>query len=80
MTKSDKQTRLEEKLNNATAGLSEEFMPFFYEIGNSKALTTKVAYANEIRWFLEFLIGYSPIFCDYEVKDFAVQDLMSMNR
>lgn len=45
---------------------------FFFETGNQMAISTKIAYARELSWFLDYMISYSPKFCELEKKEITI--------
>ena len=42
---------------------------------SENTLTTKIAYARDIRFFLEFALNYYPYFADKSIKDISFEDL-----
>lgn len=42
---------------------------------SENTLTTKIAYARDIKYFLEFAVNYYPYFSDKDIKDIDIQDL-----
>ena len=65
MNNDDKQI----KLRNLSKLLPDDCQSFLLETGTEMAISTRLAYADELKWFFEYLIGYSPIFCDLELRD-----------
>ena len=48
---------------------------FLLETGTETANTTRLAYARELSWFFDYLISYSPDFCDLKKKDIELKDI-----
>lgn len=48
---------------------------FLLETGTEIATSTRLAYARELKYFFEYLISYSPAFCDKELKNFEISDI-----
>ena len=48
---------------------------FLLETGTEMATTTRIAYGNEINWFLDYLINYSSYFCDKDKKTLNIEDI-----
>lgn len=48
---------------------------YFRYMDQSTSITTRVAYAYNIILFFEFLIQKNPIYKDYSIKDFKLEDL-----
>lgn len=48
---------------------------FLMETGTEMANSTRLAYAHELDWFFDYLISYTPDFCDMEKKDLTIDDI-----
>ncbi len=46
---------------------------------SENTLTTKIAYARDIKFFLEFAVNYYPYFADKSIKDISFEDLGQIN-
>ena len=42
---------------------------------SENTLTTKIAYARDIKYFLEFAVNYYPYFSEKDIKDITMDDL-----
>ena len=42
---------------------------------SENTLTTKIAYARDIKYFLEFAVSYYPYFSDKTIKEITMEDL-----
>ena len=49
--------------------------PFLLETGTEMASTTRLAYAHEISWFIDYLIENTEYFCDKEKKEITIDDI-----
>lgn len=48
---------------------------FLLETGTETASSTRLAYAVELFAFFKYLISYSPVFCEKQLKDIEVNDI-----
>lgn len=68
-------TTQSEKLISLCNNLPDCCTSFLLETGTEMALSTRIAYAGELRRFFEYLISYSPNFCELKVKDFTFEQI-----
>lgn len=71
----DKAKPLSEKIIEQTNKLPDCCQSFLNNIIAKTAPTTRLAYARELSWFFDYLISYSPIFCDKNKKELTIADM-----
>ncbi len=76
--KSDKKKTDSEKLIRLCGELPDICQSFLLETGTEMALSTRLAYARELKWFFEFLESYSPKFCDTRIIDVSVDQIRTI--
>lgn len=64
-----------EKLIEYVNSLPDFCEPFLLETGTSMAISTRLAYANELDYFFDWLILNTPEFCEITKKDFSIEQL-----
>ena len=63
-----------QKLNKITADLPECTQQYFYSGTSGKSILTRISYALDIRYFLDYLIAFAPSFLDKKVKELSIDD------
>ncbi len=48
---------------------------FLLETGAETASTTRLAYARELSWFFEYMISFSPVFCDLKLNEIELKEI-----
>ena len=66
---------ISQKIIKLNSTLPDCCSSFLLESGTEMAASTRYAYAQEINWFLDYLIEYSPYFCDKIKKELSIEDM-----
>lgn len=61
-----------QKLREVTDSLPEFTQQYFYSGTSSKAILTRLSYALDIRYFLEYTVNFMPYYPDKQVKDLTL--------
>ena len=64
-----------QKLREITDSLPEFTHQYFYSGTSSKAILTRLSYALDIKYFLEYAVNFLPYFPDKQVKDLSLADI-----
>lgn len=71
----EKKASTSEKLLNITDSLPEMCYSFLMETTTERLLTTRIAYAEDLKVFFEYLINYHPDFAYKNIKDITIDDI-----
>ena len=64
-----------QKLRDITDSLPEFTQQYFYSGTSSKAILTRLSYALDIKYFLEFAVNSYPYFPEKAVKELTISDI-----
>jgi len=64
-----------QKLHEVTGSLPEFTQQYFYSGTSGKAILTRLSYALDIRYFLEYAVNFLPYFPDKQVKELSLDDI-----
>ncbi|SFC47551.1 tyrosine-type recombinase/integrase [Butyrivibrio sp. YAB3001] len=64
-----------QKFNSITDQLPDFTHQYFYSGTSGKAILTRISYALDIKYFLEFAVNYYPYFTDKQVKELSIEDI-----
>ena len=64
-----------QKLREITDSLPEFTQQYFYSGTSGKAILTRLSYALDIRYFLEYAVNFLPYFPDKQVKELSLEDI-----
>ena len=64
-----------QKLREVTDSLPEFTQQYFYSGTSGKAILTRLSYALDIRYFLEYAVNFFPYFPDKQVKELSLEDI-----
>lgn len=71
--------KYQQQLNNILKGLPPFCKEYFNSLNFTKQDRTKVAYAQDIKIFFEYLVAEFPQFSDYRLTDFKLADIDSLS-
>jgi len=64
-----------QKLREITDSLPDFTQQYFYSGTSGKAILTRISYALDIRYFLEYAVNFMPYFPEKQVKELTLDDI-----